>query len=234
MFRNRFIEDILPLAPFSPFSDNPYLLPNYLLCLLKCSSRIVLLTVQFPLTVYDRDMIAVNDNKTKSPETYKAIHQIPVICNLTVSSLENNPRTLLCNTVPAGNISNHIARYYISILDGISGEFEMNKNQGNYVKMYERRITWMKNIDFLWYMLLFIFWFVTYLEWDKINSSDNKINNNSSKLNWWIKKGLERLAWVTSGSDLEKGFPGPLRVLIKKMGNMYDSKISTQKQKKHL
>lgn len=136
MFINGFIECVLPLATFSPFSDNPHLLPSYLLCLLKCSSLVVLLTVQFPLLVYNqRDMIALNDNETKSLKTCKAVHQVPDICNLTVSSLENNPRTLLCNTVPAGNIRNHIARYYISILEGISGEFEMSKNQGNYVKM---------------------------------------------------------------------------------------------------
>ena len=41
--------------------------------------------------------------------------------------------------------------------------------------MKEESHEW-KNIDFLWYILLFIFWFVTYLEWDKINSSGNKIN----------------------------------------------------------
>ena len=90
----------------------------------------------------------------------------------------------------------------------------------------------MRNIDFLWYILLFIFWFVTCLGWDKINSSGNKNKlNNSSKLNWWIKKGVVRHAWVTSESDLEKGSLGLLRILIKKMGNMYDSKICSQKQK---
>lgn len=89
----------------------------------------------------------------------------------------------------------------------------------------------MRNIDFLWYILLFIFWFVTYLGWDKINSSGNKNKlKNSWKLNWWIKK-VVRHAWVTSGSDLEKGSQGLLRILIKKMGTMYDSKISSQKQK---
>lgn len=73
--------------------------------------------------------------RQKSLKTCKVIHQVPDICNLTVSSLENSPRTLLYNTVPAGNIRNHIDRYYISILKGISAEFEMSKNQGNYVKM---------------------------------------------------------------------------------------------------